>query len=1464
MSEPLSEPREAPEPVSQPEAKASASTSVHDRRRRRLDRELGFSAPGPAFQMQVSGASPASASDDTTQPETSSSPSQHTRHSRRIARPSQAALESGMLRMWQAKPDGALDVVTNTKQLLQQCIALQERLVHATDEARSHEHATLVRELYHMMKFVNKVPYDPSIAQKPTHDVWTAFVAQCELASHLWVVDEPVETPRRRPSDTARARSSPRPRMSPALTPPAKRARVMSRGIKRSSPPSPPRTQALVPVSSAAVDPSDGPPHTYQAPHQCPRPPSVPGGDLRAMLASMHMWGDEFVTEAVREQRLARETALYCRLDAMRRAGHTLEPDGTTSLIKMKPQEAPRAKAHWDHVLDGVVHRSQRMRQHHRSRMQLAKKVSRMITAHWDRELHSDEREQKLAWRRQRALAKWTMKEVQRQWKLAVTVIRGRKQEAERAEREKLGKKQLQAIIEQSTQMLETQHAELALEEATEDEDDEDEEQDDEVDEDQDEESSMKTASEASVSSEDDTEDDALEQAMWEEDEEDEDEDDDLRADADLPLEELMKKYGYGAHERSSAAASPSRSASDRADDDRMEDDEASHDDAQDEESDDDAHDKEEESDDDGQDEEEAEASVSLQALIDTKDEADTALPKVRPPFLLRGTLRPYQQMGMEWLISLYSNQMNGILADEMGLGKTIQTISLLAHLACDRGVWGPHLIVAPTSVMLNWEMEFKKFLPGFKILSYYGTQKQRKAKRVGWNTPNSFNVCITSYQLVLADQHIFRRKPWVYLVLDEAHHIKNFRSQRWQTLLGFNSERRLLLTGTPLQNNLMDLWSLMYFLMPQGLEKVAAATGAFTNMKDFQEWFSNPLGKAAESTQAMDEETQATVAKLHMVLRPYVLRRLKSDVEREMPKKYEHVVPCRLSKRQRFLYNDFMSRAKTRESLASGNYMSIINCLMQLRKVCNHPDLFEPRPIVTPFVTRAVAADYEIEALLVRRRLLQQDPWAHVNLDFLHLRFAEREPLLTPLATRRYATLDASEQLLHHVPPPGPPPSMDTRSLSAFHKALEHHRALARYEQAHHAAYVNHMRCQAQPVYGRNLLRMLQTATAPLVVPTENGASHSLCFSQCDALRHASLSHCERADQMRPVLTRFSFATPPAIAPALPPVLWEHAEVSPSLRARPDPLHQAAVSLNIAFPDASLLQYDCGKLQKLDELMRRLVDGGHRVLIFTQMTKVLDILEKFFNYHGYRYLRLDGATKVEQRQALTERFNRDSRISAFILSTRSGGLGINLVGADTVIFYDLDWNAAIEAQCMDRAHRIGQTRDVHIYRFVSEHTIEENMLRKANQKRRLDSMVIQQGEFTTEHLMRNDWRDMLDEGGKTLGGIKVGEDLAGDEKDVEKAFRAAEDVEDAAAVHVADEEMQMDHADFEGDVQAASSSHDADKEETRARSTSAVPTNTDDPDDAVLDEEEGDEDDDLTGTIDDYMLRYVLIAAHR
>lgn len=185
------------------------------------------------------------------------------------------------------------------------------------------------------------------------------------------------------------------------------------------------------------------------------------------------------------------------------------------------------------------------------------------------------------------------------------------------------------------------------------------------------------------------------------------------------------------------------------------------------------------------------EACASLAAALQPTGTtlADTAV-GTPVPRLLRHALREYQHVGLHWLATMHARQLNGILADEMGLGKTIQTIALLAHLALEREDWGPHLVVAPTSVVLNWEMEFKKWCPSFKILTYYGTIKERKLKRVGWTKANSFHVCITSYKLVVQDHQSFRRKRWKYLILDEAQNIKNFKSQRWQMLLNFQTER--------------------------------------------------------------------------------------------------------------------------------------------------------------------------------------------------------------------------------------------------------------------------------------------------------------------------------------------------------------------------------------------------------------------------------------------------------------------------------------------------------------------------------------------------------------------------------------------------------------------------------------------------------------------------------------------------
>ncbi|KAG6035075.1 swr1 complex component [Claviceps citrina] len=798
-------------------------------------------------------------------------------------------------------------------------------------------------------------------------------------------------------------------------------------------------------------------------------------------------------------------------------------------------------------------------------------------------------------------------------------------------------------------------------------------------------------------------------------------------------------------------------------------------------------------------------------------------------PSLLRGTLREYQHDGLDWLAGLYANNTNGILADEMGLGKTIQTIALLAHLACHHHTWGPHLVVVPTSVMLNWEMEFKKWCPGFKILAYYGSQEERKRKRQGWSNDDVWNVCITSYQLVLQDQQVFKRRRWHFMVLDEAHNIKNFKSQRWQTLLGFNTRARLLLTGTPLQNNLTELWSLLFFLMP-----AENGVGGFADLQEFQDWFHKPESQILESGRdQMDEEAKAIISKLHKVLRPYLLRRLKADVEKQMPAKYEHVEFCRLSKRQRELYDGFLSRSETKETLSSGNYLSIINCLMQLRKVCNHPDLFVDRPIMTSFrMSKSVATEYSFAEKRLRC-LLADAPMSTVNLGFLNLVPTQHESLSSVVADR-VAQLSLHRPLMdlretQKARAQAAYTLLDPTSVQSSISYLESASRWGRFEELQHCVYLNALRRQQRPIYGKNIIKLVSIdAHKRPCRPRPRLPQKLMSWFEGDlaSIRALTPTLAERAESLKTTISKFSCVTPRVVTRDLEEVLLgrrgvqaftdEDMKLSAPVRWAPflpkespaDPWHEARMTHSIQFPDKRLLQYDCGKLQVLDKLLRKLQSGGHRALIFTQMTKVLDILEQFLNIHGHKYLRLDGATKVEQRQILTDRFNNDARILCFILSTRSGGLGINLTGADTVIFYDQDWNPAMDKQCQDRCHRIGQTRDVHIYRLVSEHTIEANILRKASQKQMLDDVVIQEGEFTTDYFNRVSVRDVLeDKADFTSEGVAAadaaldrvlgGPDTSRDQRTVGRALEQAEDREDVAAARVAEREIQADDADF-------------------------------------------------------------------
>lgn len=806
-----------------------------------------------------------------------------------------------------------------------------------------------------------------------------------------------------------------------------------------------------------------------------------------------------------------------------------------------------------------------------------------------------------------------------------------------------------------------------------------------------------------------------------------------------------------------------------------------------------------------------ADAAAAARSAQPTGNTFLTTKVRTKFPFLLKHSLREYQHIGLDWLVAMYEKRLNGILADEMGLGKTIMTISLLAHLACEKGIWGPHLIVVPTSVMLNWETEFLKWCPAFKILTYFGSAKERKQKRQGWMKPNYFHICITTYRLVIQDSKVFKRKKWKYLILDEAHLIKNWKSQRWQTLLNFNSKRRILLTGTPLQNDLMELWSLMHFLMPH----------VFQSHQEFKDWFCNPISVMVEGQDKVNKEV---IDRLHNVLRPFILRRLKRDVEKQLPKKHEHVIYCRLSRRQRNLYEDFIANSETQATLASGNYFGMISIIMQLRKVCNHPDLFEGRPIISSFDMAGINVQLSYSVCM----LLDKSPFCQVDLSDMNLVFTQNEFSLSsweadeivaafpPSITSRDSDLETFWSNKDHKG------SNLTNIFEDIQKALQEERIKESRARAASIAWWNRVRCQKRPVYGTNMREVL-TVKHP-VSNILDQRNNPLCHMDYSSnLADLCLPSVERFQKMLDIVESFTFAIPAARAP--PPVCWcskgkSPVFIDPAYREKCmskfspilSPIRSAIVRRQVYFPDRRLIQFDCGKLQELAILLRRLKSEGHRALIFTQMTKMLDVLEEFINLYGYTYLRLDGSTPPEERQTLMQRFNTNPKFFLFILSTRSGGVGVNLVGADTVIFYDSDWNPAMDQQAQDRCHRIGQTREVHIYRLISESTIEENILKKANQKRALDDLVIQRGSYNTEFFKKLDPMEFFsghtslhaedqEKNCSTTAGSSNDVDLALSNADVEAAIRQAEDEADYMALKKLEEEEAVDNQEFSEEV---------------------------------------------------------------
>ncbi|GJY26695.1 protein chromatin remodeling 19 [Tanacetum coccineum] len=583
--------------------------------------------------------------------------------------------------------------------------------------------------------------------------------------------------------------------------------------------------------------------------------------------------------------------------------------------------------------------------------------------------------------------------------------------------------------------------------------------------------------------------------------------------------------------------------------------------------------------------------------------------------------LKPYQLVGVNFLMLLYRKKVAGaILADEMGLGKTIQAITyltLLSHLEDDPG---PHLIVCPASVLENWERELKKWCPSFTVLQYHGAARATHSKMLNSMSksrmPPPFNVILVCYSLFERhsaqqkdDRKVLKRWKWSCVLMDEAHALKDKSSYRWKNLMSVarNANQRLMLTGTPLQNDLHELWSLLEFMMPDLFETEDVDLKKLLNAEDTE-----------------------LIARMKSILGPFILRRLKSDVMQQLVPKVQRVEYVLMETEQREAYQESIEEYRAfanARMLKSGQVNNsslpkrqISNYFVQFRKIANHP-------------------------LLVR----------HIYTDKDVVRFAK---MLHPKGV--FGDECTVDRVIEEL-----------KSYNDF----SIHRLLL--------------------YYG-------------------NSTSENLSD--------------------------------------------DHVMISAKCRA-------------------------------LAGLLPTLVHGGHRVLIFSQWTSMLDILEWALDVIGITYRRLDGRLKrayvnlekligpyisdydfkilcvslhlskrlvlsniavaysiahgmvtsihatysfvtfsITERQTIVDTFNNDTSINACLLSTRAGGQGLNLTGADTVIIHDMDFNPQIDRQAEDRCHRIGQTKPVTIYRVVTKDTVDQNMHEIAKSKLVVDAAMLESG----------------------------------------------------------------------------------------------------------------------------------------
>lgn len=747
---------------------------------------------------------------------------------------------------------------------------------------------------------------------------------------------------------------------------------------------------------------------------------------------------------------------------------------------------------------------------------------------------------------------------------------------------------------------------------------------------------------------------------------------------------------------------------------------------------------------------------------------------EISQPSMLTAKLKEYQLKGLNWLVNLYEQGINGILADEMGLGKTIQSISVMAYLAEFHNIWGPFLVIAPASTLHNWQQEITKFVPDIKVLPYWGNAKDRKILRKFWdrkhityNRESEFHVLVTSYQLVVLDAQYFQKVKWQYMILDEAQAIKSSQSSRWKNLLNFSCRNRLLLTGTPIQNNMQELWALLHFIMPT----------LFDSHDEFSEWFSKDIESHAQSNTKLNEDQ---LRRLHMILKPFMLRRVKKNVQQELGDKVEKDVFCDLTYRQRALYASLRNRVSIIDILEKAavgddtDSATLMNLVMQFRKVCNHPDLFERAETKSPFsvATFAECASFVREGYFVDVRYSTKNmieyelprllcsPEARLDIPgpgndragFRGRYLSHMMNIWTPENIQKSSRENGAFSFLRFVDTSAGEASELSR-LGVFERAARQRgqpNKLSRLNVAYddeNGSPENSVSPQSMlNIVERNDRQALRDITVEGRMRNLMNVSRSSfeeqglnliepCATQPASAPPITLSCSGQEPQLEAQKTIFNselrrslFGTPTRqveeqiLAKKLDPTPFSY---PPML---PPPLSLRARYTDIEVPSMRRFVTDSGKLAKLDELLRELKAGGHRVLLYFQMTRMIDLMEEYLTYRNYKYCRLDGSTKLEDRRDTVADFQQNPDIFVFLLSTRAGGLGINLTAADTVIFYDSDWNPTIDSQAMDRAHRLGQTRQVTVYRLITRGTIEERIRKRALQKEEVQRVVITGG----------------------------------------------------------------------------------------------------------------------------------------